>query len=191
MGNMTLRAKVMVVVIPTLIVVLGIAGSAFLWTARSSVSAENQNAARVSAECIAASVVTFGVTGDMEGLDLFLEYVQKQEGIEDVHVNRAPKVVEQYEARKSAKALGKVEQQVMWDRKEVTIIDSENHRIRFVMPIRWRRHRITFLRPAYLGFTAECRTRRCGYQGSGRPSWGTQTHDVGVGRHDYRWRGGC
>ncbi|HEY3321964.1 MAG TPA: methyl-accepting chemotaxis protein [Planctomycetota bacterium] len=133
---MTLRTKLILAVVCSLLVILGAGMGVCLWLTGASIKAETLSAAKVSAESVAASIVTFGETGDMDGLRLFLKNMSKQEDVEAVQAIRGKPVIAQFKERKGAIAPDSVESQVLENGDEKTLIDPAAHRIRFVMPIR-------------------------------------------------------
>ena len=132
--KMSLTVKIALLVFVSLAVILG--GTSYLIYSRTgtAMDAETISASRQIALTIGHTTETFGVTGDMDGLELFLKTTASRKDVEGVHAVRAPLVVSDFKERKGAQPRDEMEKEVLASGKELFHVDRDRNLIRFVLP---------------------------------------------------------
>ena len=133
--NMSLAVKITLLVFVSLTVILGVSSYQIYSKTRAAMDAEAVSASRQIALTIGHSMQTFGVTADMNGLELFLKMTSSRKDVEGVHAVRGPVVAVEFKERKGAQPKDEMEKQVLADGKEQFLVDRDNNLIRFVLPI--------------------------------------------------------
>jgi methyl-accepting chemotaxis protein len=134
--NASLTVKIALLVFLSLIVILGATSYQIFSKTRAAVDAETLSASKQIALTIGHSMQTFGETGDMNGLELFLKTTSARKDVEGVHAVRAPSVVAQFnKEREGAQPKDEMERNVLVTGKEQFRIDGDKNLIRFVLPI--------------------------------------------------------
>jgi methyl-accepting chemotaxis protein len=118
-----------------LVVVFGIVCAGTVWWLQALLLKQTEAGIRANALSIAAATRTFGETGDMDGLQMFLNTYSGRTDIVAIHAVRGPKVTREHKERKGALPPDAIEQQVLESGKEETLEDAARHEVRFVMPI--------------------------------------------------------
>jgi hypothetical protein len=149
-GGLGLRAKLTLIILVSLTVVLGATAFGLFAKTRSTVEDETENTAKQVAVTISNGVQTFGETGDMNGLELFLSTVTARPELAAVHSVRGPIVARDFKMRTGAGPRDELEQKVLDSGKEEQVIDSTNDLARFVFPIQ-AIERCTSCHPAKVG----------------------------------------
>ena len=98
-------------------------------------NAETPSASREVALTFGHSIQTFGETGDMNGLELFLKTTSSRKNVEGVHAVRGPIVAADFKERQEAQPKDEMEKQVLATGKEQFHVDRDKNLIRFVLPI--------------------------------------------------------
>jgi methyl-accepting chemotaxis protein len=132
---MSLREKVIGMVVGCLVVVLGGAAIYTTLATRSMVGEQQAEAANLTAESIAYSMSAFGEIGDMDGLETFVAEVAALPELADVRAVRAPSVAGEYGVREGAEPRDDVEKQVLAGAGATTVIDKDAHTWRIVLPV--------------------------------------------------------
>ena len=135
LNNMSLKVMITLLVFVSLTVILGASSYQIYSKTRAAVDAETVSASREIALTVGHTVETFGVTGDMNGLELFLKTTSSRKDVEGVHAVRAPIVVEQFKERQGAQPKDEMEKQVIATGKEQFHVDRDKNLVRFVLPI--------------------------------------------------------
>ena len=133
--NMSLAVKIALLVFVSLTVILGASSFQIYYKTRAAVDAETVSASRQIALTIGHSMQTFGETGDMNGLELFLKTTSSRKDVESVHAVRGPVVVADFKERQGAQPKDEMEKQVLAGGKEQSHVDRDKNLIRFVLPI--------------------------------------------------------
>ena len=128
---MSLRAKLILY----LTIVMGVAGVSVVWWMQSLLQDRTIAIVRASAMEIAGATRAFGMTGDMDGLKVYLKSFHDRTDISAVHAIRAPAVVREYKIRAGGEPQDDLDRQVLESGKESRSVDTSKHLIRFVLPI--------------------------------------------------------
>lgn len=133
-SSLGLRAKALILLAGSLILVFGLA-AAFIMVRTASMTGKQTHAAVMSlAHSIADTAKSFGETGDMDGLEIFLAHVEKRGETREVHLVRGPLVVADFDMREGAAPKDAVEERVLKTGQQEVLTDKEAHTIRFVFP---------------------------------------------------------
>ena len=135
LDNMSLKVKITLLVFISLTVILGASSYQIYSKTRAAVDAETVSASRQIALTIGHTVETFGVTGDMNGLELFLKTTSSRKDVEGVHAVRGQAVVEHFKERQGAQPKDEMEKQVLTTGKEQSYVDRDKNLVRLVLPI--------------------------------------------------------
>ena len=133
---MTLRHKVIVWVVCSLFVVLGTGGVINSVLTTRITGQEAQSSARVMTSNITLAMSAFGETGDMVGLERFLEDTRSQEGIVDARSFRGVVTEREYGLRELGKVLDDQQRRVLATGEAVLQEDKENHVVRYLKPLK-------------------------------------------------------
>lgn len=139
---MSIRGKLLLV----FLVVAGIvcvAGAALVWRLQGLIHDQVIASARTSARHINAATSTFGETGDMKGLALYLGSYSGRTDIVAIHAMRSPAVAKEFNVRQGGEARDEIERRVLTTGKEAEIVDSDAHQVRIVLPILSNEHCVT------------------------------------------------
>ncbi len=129
-----LRLKVVAVFAASLVIVFVLSSAyVFLRTWRLNAT-EIERAAQEIATVVAGSVQTFGQTGDMVGLEIFLRNTRESGLLKDVHVVRGPAVAQEFKEREGASPLDELDQKVLESGEAVERLDASQHSIRYIRP---------------------------------------------------------
>jgi hypothetical protein len=131
----SLRTRMGILLSGTLLVILGATGYNLFSKTRAIVDAESGEAARQVATTIGNSMATFGETGDMAGLELFLGTISSRKDLESVHAVRSPVTAAEFKERAGAQPKDEMEKQVLASGKEQVSRDADKNLVRFVIPI--------------------------------------------------------
>ena len=134
-SRFSLRVRIALFIFISLTVLLGATAYLLYSKTRATVDAETMNAARQVAVTIGNSMTTFGETGDMNGLDLFMKSTSSRKDLEKVHAVRAPAVAAEFKERKGAQPADEAEKQVVSSGKEFFRADADKNLVHFVLPI--------------------------------------------------------
>ncbi len=129
-----IRFKVMLVFAVSLLVVFTLSAGLVLWRAQQVTGALTDRAARDYATIIADGVQTFGQTGDMTGLGIYLKNIQDRHVLSDMHVIRTPATIQDFKEREGAAPRDEADQQVMTSGQAREILDPGAHTIRYILP---------------------------------------------------------
>ena len=129
-----IRFKVMLVFAISLAIVLTVSAGLVLFRTQQITSAESESTARDFASIIADGVQTFGQTGDMTGLGIYLKNIQERHVLTDMHVVRGSATVQDFKEREGAAPRDEVEKQVLESGKPQEIFAKSSHSIRYVLP---------------------------------------------------------
>jgi hypothetical protein len=133
--KMSLVVKITLLVFVSLTVILGASSYQIYSKTWAAVDAETISASRQIALTIGHTMQTFGETGDMNGLELFLKTTSSRQDVEGVHAVRAPVVVAQFKERNGTQPRDEMEKEALATGKEQFHVDRGNKLIRFVLPI--------------------------------------------------------
>jgi methyl-accepting chemotaxis protein len=133
--EMSLVVKIAFLVFVSLTIIFGTSSYMIYSRTRAAVDAETVSASRQIALTIGHSMQTFGETGDMKGLELFLKTTSSRKDVEAVHAVRAPAVALEFKERPGAQPKDETEKQVLASGKEQFQVDRDKSLIRFVLPI--------------------------------------------------------
>ena len=133
--KMSLLVKITLLVFVSLTIILGASSYQIYSRTRAAVDAETVNASRQIALTIGNTMQTFGETGDMNGLEMFLKTTASRKDVEGVHAVRAPAVVQQFKERQGAQPQDEMEQRALATGKEQLQQDGGKDLIRFVLPV--------------------------------------------------------
>ncbi len=133
---MKLREKVVLWMVGSLVVVLASAGFIIITMSQRVSDAETERSAEFVASNITDAMASFGEIGDMNGLDVFLHRVAKQDDILDIKAFRGPTTVEEYGIREGAKPTDQQHRNVLSSGEAFSHVDHGNGRIRYVMPVK-------------------------------------------------------
>jgi hypothetical protein len=133
--KISLAVKIALLVFISLAVILGASSYQIYNKTRAAVDAETVSASRQIVLTIGHSMQTFGETGDMNGLELFLKTTSSRKDVEGVHAVRSPVVAADFKERQGAQPRDEMEKQVLAMGKEQFHVDRAKNLIRFVLPI--------------------------------------------------------
>ena len=134
-SRLSLRVRMALFIFVSLTVILGATAYQLFSRTRATVDAEAVSAARQIAVTIGNSMQTFGETGDMNGLELFLKTTSSRKDLEGVHAVRGPVVAAEFKERTGAQPRDEMEKQVIASGKEQVHADRDKNLVRFVLPI--------------------------------------------------------
>ncbi len=133
-SSLGLRAKALILLAASLTAVFGLA-AAFIILRTAGMTGEQTNASVMRlAHSIADTAKSFGETGDMDGLALYLGHLEKRGETREVHLVRGPLVEADYDPREGATAKDAVEEKVLKTRQQEVVRDKEAHTMRLVLP---------------------------------------------------------
>lgn len=122
-------------VVGVLVVVLGATAAFMIQRTASMIEAESVASARIIAGSVADSMQAFGEIGDMDGLELFLENLDKRGDLAAAHAVRSPATVADFGEREGAASANTAEQQVIDSGEALRSVDADAHQVRFVLPL--------------------------------------------------------
>lgn len=129
-----LRSKILVtVIISFLLVAVTISGVTLSRVNSVSRSMLEKSSMQIS-QTILNGVSTFGETGDMDGLEIFLSSLREREDLEEVHVFRGQATIDDFDERKGAEPRDEIEEAVLRTAEVQRIMDTSSHTIRYVLP---------------------------------------------------------
>ena len=124
---MGLQAKSLTLLALSLLIILGTA-AAFILIQTSRISTgQTQTSAEKLATTIADAATTFGQTGDMDGLGLFLENIEKRGEVGELHLVRSPKTEADFDKREGAEPKTSVESEVLETGKKKMVRNKKAH----------------------------------------------------------------
>ncbi|MCC6490366.1 MAG: hypothetical protein IT364_22975, partial [Candidatus Hydrogenedentes bacterium] len=124
----------LVAAILTLLVVFGVAGLLIYLRADSMSDANADASAEALASTVADAISAYGQSGDMIGLDLFLQHVRNRGEIAELKVVRTPATVADFGEREGSDAPDPVVEAVIGSGIPQRVKDSARHINRFVIP---------------------------------------------------------
>ncbi len=131
---LSLRLRVMLLLFVSLGAVIGGAACFVYLRTNSMTSRESEKSAIAMARVIANTVETFGQTGDMFGLDLFLQTFKSDTAGAVVRIARGEATVKDFGVRESAATPDALEQQVLATGLPLESVDPDAHTVRYVTP---------------------------------------------------------
>ncbi|HEY3489872.1 MAG TPA: methyl-accepting chemotaxis protein [Candidatus Deferrimicrobiaceae bacterium] len=134
-GSMGLRARLILMITVSLMVVLGFTAVLLIRQIRGTVRDDSANTAKLLAEGVGDGVKTFGEIGDMTGLEKFLKSIGERKDIEEVHAARGPVTITDHKERQGGTPKDEAEREVIRTGKEYQSVDTDKHTIRFVLPL--------------------------------------------------------
>ncbi|MBX7255204.1 MAG: hypothetical protein K1Y02_02490 [Candidatus Hydrogenedentes bacterium] len=129
-----IRTTILVATAGTLIIVLTAAMMLINMRVHSMSDSSASKSAEMVASTVADAVSSYGQTGDMIGLGLFLEKVTALQGLKEVRVVRAPATVADFGEREGAAKADEVELRVAASSKPEPVADDTLHTYRLTMP---------------------------------------------------------
>jgi len=132
---MSLRQKVIGMIVACLVVVLGATAVYTTLATRNVVGDEQAEAANLTATSIAHAMSAFGEIGDMDGLETFVANVAALPELADVHAVRSASVAEEFGTRPESAARDEVDRAVLASGEPHTVKDNEAHTWRIVLPV--------------------------------------------------------
>jgi methyl-accepting chemotaxis protein len=129
-----LRSKLMVTFTTSIVVAFALAAIFSVLVIRNISSKENSRMAEDLAFVVADGVQTFGETGDMNGLSMFLANVEARKLLPDMHVVRGAAVAKDFQERDGALARDEVDREVLKSGQTKVLLDKKGHTIRYVLP---------------------------------------------------------
>ena len=130
----SLRSKLMIVFALSTVTAFAAAAAFSVLMIRTTSAKEANRMAEDLARVIAEGVKTFGQTGDMAGLSIFLRNIQETALLKDMHAVRGLAVIKEHNEREGAAPRDAVEKEVLENGKIRTILDKGEHSIRYVLP---------------------------------------------------------
>ena len=129
-----LRFKMMLVFAVSLLIGLTATAAFVLLQTKQLTTGEMERTAEDMATLIADGVKTFGQTGDMAGLSIFLRNVEERGLLKEMHVARAPATIQDFKEREGAVPRDDIDKKAMETGKAMGITDRKGHTIRYVLP---------------------------------------------------------
>lgn len=129
-----LRFRLMVVFTIGLVAAFALAAGSSLFFVYKMNSDETNRLAEDLALLVAEGVATFGETGDMNGLSVYLKKVEARKLIQEMHVIRGKAVEKDFNERKGAAPRDEIERGVLENGLPVRVQDENGHSVRHVMP---------------------------------------------------------
>lgn len=133
-GSRGLRSKSLTLLAGSLIIVLGLVAAFIMIRTHSMSTTQTRDALTKLANSIADTAKTFGETGDMDGLAIFLNHIEERSELNEVHLVRGPLVVADIGGREGAEPRDLVENRVLETGEKEEVVDHQAHTIRFVFP---------------------------------------------------------
>ena len=133
--GMNLHWKLALLIFSSLAVILGATAYQLFSKTRASMESETLNSAKQVATTVGNSMETFGETGDIAGLELFLKIISTRKDLEGVHAVRAPGVASAFKERQGAQPRDDMERQALSTGKEQIKVEGSRNIVRIVVPI--------------------------------------------------------
>jgi len=127
--------KIVLITVSSLVLVLSATGVFLSGEYTRRAHAEQAAAVKIAARSIAQAMATFGETGDMEGLEIFLGHLRERSDLKHAHSIRGANVVEEYGERLLGHPIDAFESQAFASGHEVLLADEREHVIRYAYPM--------------------------------------------------------
>ena len=130
---MSLRLK-LTACLAVMAAVLTLATVLILWNIQASLQARIREGARSNAQDIASAIQTFGIIGDMDGLNTYLKSFSNRTDIAGINAIRSPITIKDHKLRKGSEPRDAVDQEVLQTGQE-RMVAAAGRQLRFVLPI--------------------------------------------------------
>ncbi len=132
--RLSVRNTILFAVIGTLVIVFGAAALRINLRTRSMNLAQTEDSAALLAGTVADAVSAYGQSGDMVGLEQFLQGMRERAGFSELRVVRAPTTVADFGERENSDKPDPLEAKAIESGLAADIPNDENHTVRYVIP---------------------------------------------------------
>lgn len=129
-----LKAKILMLLMASLCCVFVVSAALIIMKISLITKTQAEASAEQLATMAADSVQAYGETGNIEGLNLFLNNIKGRGSVEDIHTIRTAASIADFDEREDADVADELDMAVAKSGKSLEIVDTDLHTIRYITP---------------------------------------------------------